>query len=104
MPWHQITLDIPDLLKDAVIGELTELGAAGVWESGESELTAYFDKAPNLEPLQLLFNREGFPWPEIRLAPVADRDWGEEWKKSWVSFPMGNRFYVIPSWMDPSCP
>ena len=104
MPWHEVTLEVPDILKDAVIGELTELGAAGIWESGESELTAYFDKAPNLESVQLLFNRAGFSRPEIRLAPVADRDWGEEWKKSWVSFPMGNRFYVIPSWMDPSCP
>ena len=38
MPWLEITLDVRDDLKDAVIGELTELGAAGVWESGESQL------------------------------------------------------------------
>ena len=104
MPWHEITIDVPDVLKDAVIGELTELGAAGVWESGEFELTAYFDKPPNLQTIQMLFEREALPWPEIRLAPVADRDWGEEWKKSWSSFPIGNRFFVIPSWLESSCP
>jgi ribosomal protein L11 methyltransferase len=104
MPWHEITLDVPEPLKDAAIGELTELGAAGVWESGESQLTAYFAQPPNLLSLQLLFERAELPWPEIKLAPVADRDWGEEWKKSWSSFPMGSRFFVIPSWLDSLCP
>lgn len=104
MPWHEITLDVPDALKDAVIGELTELGAAGFWESSETQLTAYFHNPPNVESIQLLFEREGFSWPEIQFAPVADRDWGEEWKKSWSSFPMGNRFFVIPSWLDSTCP
>jgi ribosomal protein L11 methyltransferase len=104
MPWHEITLDVPEAFKDAVIGELTELGAGGVWESGDSQLTAYFKNPPNLESIQLLFEREGLVWPQIKLAPVADRDWGEEWKKSWSSFPMGNRFFVIPSWLDSTCP
>jgi ribosomal protein L11 methyltransferase len=104
MSWHEITLDVPDALKDAVIGELTELGAGGVWESGDSQLTAYFEKPPNLESIHLLFEREGLSLPEIKLAPVADRDWSEEWKKSWSSFPMGSRFFVIPSWLDSTCP
>jgi len=104
MPWHEITLDVPDILKDAVIGELTELGADGVWESSDTQLTAYFEKPPNLESIHLLFEREGLSLPQIKLAPVADRDWSEEWKKSWSSFPMGNRFFVIPSWLDSTCP
>jgi hypothetical protein len=104
MPWHEITLDTPDALKDAVIGELNELGAAGVWESGDTELTAYFDNPPNLESIRSLFTREGFPAPEIVFSDVADRDWGEEWKKSWSSFAMGERFFVIPSWLDSKCP
>jgi len=104
MPWHEIAIDVPDALRDAVIGELTEMGAGGVWESGDSQLTAYFVTPPNLESIQHLFEREGLAWPEIKLAPIADRDWGEEWKKSWSSFPMGTRFFVIPSWLDSSCP
>jgi ribosomal protein L11 methyltransferase len=104
MPWHEITFEVPDALKDAVIGELTELGAGGVWESSDSQLTAYFEKPPNLTSIQLLFERERLASPEIKLSPVADRDWGEEWKKSWSSFPMGNRFFVIPSWLDSTCP
>jgi ribosomal protein L11 methyltransferase len=104
VPWHQVTFDIPDNLKDAVIGELTALGAAGVWESGESQLTAYFDGVPNLEPIQTIFERAGLPLPAMESDAVIDRDWGEEWKKSWSSFPLGNRFFVIPSWLDTVCP
>ncbi len=104
MPWHEITIETPDALKDAIIGELSELGAAGVWESSESQLTAYFENPPDLRSIQSLFEHEGLPWPEIKLAPVADRDWGEEWKKSWSSFSMGERFFVVPSWLDSECP
>lgn len=102
--WHQITLDTPDDLKDAVLGELTELGAAGVWESGETELTAYFENLPAFDSIHTLFQRAGLPRPQIVLSDVLDRDWGEEWKKSWSSFPLGSRFYVIPSWLDTVCP
>jgi ribosomal protein L11 methyltransferase len=104
VPWHQITFDIPDNLKDAVIGELTGLGAAGVWESGDSQLTAYFDGVPNLESIQAIFERAGLPLPAMDSGAVVDRDWGEEWKKSWSSFPLGKRFFVIPSWLDTPCP
>ncbi len=104
MLWHQITLDVPATLKDAVIGELMELGAAGVWESGDTALTAYFQAPAGLESIPSLFEREGFPSPEIVFVPVGDRDWGEEWKSSWSSFSIGKRFFVIPSWLDSSCP
>jgi ribosomal protein L11 methyltransferase len=104
MPWHQITFDIPDNLKDAVIGELTDLGAAGVWESGESQVTAYFGGVPNLESIQAIFERAGLSLPAMDSGAVIDRDWGEEWKKSWSSFPLGKRFFVIPSWLDTPCP
>ena len=104
MPWHEITLDVPDSLRDILIGELTELGAAGIWESGDTQLTAYFNNPPNLGAIQSLFQREGVSPPAIAAAQVGDKDWGEEWKKSWSSFPMGNRFFVIPSWLDSACP
>lgn len=42
--------------------------------------------------------------PPADSGTVTDRDWGEEWKKSWSSFPLGGRFFVIPSWLDTSCP
>jgi len=35
---------------------------------------------------------------------VQERDWLEEWKKSYVSFPIGRRFFIIPSWSESKCP
>jgi ribosomal protein L11 methyltransferase len=102
--WRQIIFDTPDDLKDAVLGELTDLGAAGVWESGEIELTAYFENLPAFDSIYTLFERAGLPRPQIVTSDVVDRDWGEEWKKSWASFPLGSRFFVIPSWLDTPCP
>jgi ribosomal protein L11 methyltransferase len=104
VPWHEITIETPDSIKDAVIGELSELGAAGVWESGDEQLTAYFETLPDFQSIKELFQREGLATPEVATAPVADKDWGEEWKKTWTSFPLGSRFFIIPSWLDTVCP
>ena len=50
--WNQVTIDVPDDLKDAVIGELSEDGVAGLWEDGTPEpgvtrLVVYLDHPPN---------------------------------------------------------
>jgi ribosomal protein L11 methyltransferase len=37
-------------------------------------------------------------------AVVEERDWTEEWKKLYSSFPIGDDFFVIPSWEDCKCP
>jgi ribosomal protein L11 methyltransferase len=110
--WKQISLDVPEALKDAAIGELSAQGAAGVWESveptpGASRLIAYFDAAVDLESVKReiisLFERVQCAAPSISAETVSDRDWTEEWRKSYSSFPIGDEFFVIPSWCDASC-
>ena len=113
MPWTEITLVVPDLLKDAISGELSEFGAAGLWEDeraaeGHTRLVAYFETPPELDALRTvlhpIFEREGFDLPDLQSSPVKDQDWGEQWKKHWSSFPLGRRFFVVPSWSDSNCP
>jgi ribosomal protein L11 methyltransferase len=113
LPWSEITLTVPNALKDAASGELSELGAVGIWESGETstghtELVAYFVAPANVDnirnAMQTLFQRAGSISPTLEFASVEDRDWGEEWKKTWYSFPMGERFFVMPSWENSFCP
>jgi len=113
MPWNEITVTVPDSLKDAIIGELSELGAAGIWESEETgphqtRLIAYFEQSTNLETvrdaLQTLFQREDLSLPAFGIRSIEDQDWGERWKKSWKSFPIGRRFFIIPSWSDTEAP
>jgi ribosomal protein L11 methyltransferase len=113
MPWNEISLTVPDELIDAVSGELTGFGATGIWESaeptsGSTRLVAYFESPADVDgitaALGSVFERANEVPPFIECVLVADRDWGELWKKSWSSFPLARRFYLIPSWLDVECP
>lgn len=113
MSWNQLTLDVPDDLKDAIIGELSDDGVSGVWESGEPQpghtrLVLYFNTRSNLEKIEgrlcSIFARTGLQNPTISRNMVEECDWTEEWKKSYTSFPIGDDFFVIPSWEETACP
>jgi ribosomal protein L11 methyltransferase len=113
MSWNQITLDVPDDLIDAVVGELSGAGVAGVWESlapetGLTRLVFYFGIRSNLDQVEALvrsiFQRAERQNPLISRAMVEECDWTQEWKKSYTSFPIGNHFFVIPSWESHDCP
>jgi ribosomal protein L11 methyltransferase len=111
--WIEIAFIVPNSLNDSISGALAELGAAGVWESSEPQpdctrLVAYFESPVNIdevrETVSVLFERSGEIPPEMTSNRVVDRDWGEAWKKSWSSFPLARRFFVIPSWSDVDSP
>src|SRR5215468_4055650 len=113
MSWNQLTLDVPDVLIDAVVGELSADGVAGVWESCAPEpdvtrLVLYFNFRSNLEKIEAgvsaIFQLAGHQRPSIARAVVEDYDWTGEWKKSYSSFPIGDDFFVIPSWENSICP
>jgi ribosomal protein L11 methyltransferase len=110
---QQLTIDVPEELKDAVVGELSELGADGIWESGEpipsvTRLEIYFNTPVQLKDIDVrigpIFVRANLTPPRIIIGTVADRDWLGEWKKSYVSFPIGRGFHIIPSWSESLCP
>jgi ribosomal protein L11 methyltransferase len=113
MSWNQLTLDVPDHVKDALIGELAAEGVSGVWESlqpgpGQTRLVLYFNHHSNLASIEKsiasIFVRTGLMTPVISHTVVEDCDWTEEWKKSYTSFAIGNNFFVIPSWETAACP
>jgi ribosomal protein L11 methyltransferase len=113
MSWHQLTLDVPDDLIDAVVGEVSGDGVAGVWEShvpepGVTRLVIYFNIRSNLdtveESVRTIFQRADRSNPPISRSIVEDLDWTGEWKKSYTSFPIGDDFFVMPSWEDCKCP
>jgi len=113
MSWNQLTVDVPDDLVDAVVGELSDDAVAGVWEnespqSGYTRLVLYFGSRCNLEQIQrhvrTVFSRSGRQDPRISKTVVEECDWNEEWKKSYTSFPVGDDFFVIPSWENPVVP
>jgi ribosomal protein L11 methyltransferase len=113
MSWNQLTLDVPDELIDAVVGELPTDSVAGVWESpapepGSTRLVLYLSHRCNLDQIQTvvnsIFQRTQKTPPSISRSVVEDCDWNEEWKKSYTSFPIADSFFVIPSWENSQCP
>jgi ribosomal protein L11 methyltransferase len=113
MSWNQLTVDVPDDLIDAVVGEISAYGVEGVWEShspepGLTRLVLYFGPGCNLERIEdgvrTLFNRSERRNPAISRTVVEECDWTEEWKKSYTSFTIGEDFFVIPSWENPAVP
>src|SRR5215467_14960870 len=74
MSWNQLTIDVPDDMIDAVVGELSGYGIEGVWEShapesGLTRLVLYFGVCSNLERIETevrtLFVRAGRQNPAI---------------------------------------
>jgi ribosomal protein L11 methyltransferase len=113
MPWTQIALDAPDDLKDAIVGALAEFDIGGVWESGEprpgeTRLIVYIERPDRVDrvesAIQSFFERMGLRPPAMSRLSVAERDWSEEWKKSYTSFPIGDSFFIVPSWRGDECP
>src|SRR5262245_10772606 len=113
MSWNQLTLDVPDDLIDAIVGELSGEGVAGVWERPAPDLrltrlVLYFTRRSNLDRIESLiraiFQRVRQQAPPISRSVVEECDWTEEWKKSYASFPIADSFFVIPSWESSICP
>jgi len=113
MSWNQLTLDVPDELKDAIVGELSSEGVSGVWEKGQPQpghtrLVVYFSPRSDLKNIEncvsTIFARTGLKTPAISRSMVEECDWNEELKKSYTSFPIGDDFFVIPSWEQTPCP
>ena len=87
MSWNQITLDVPDDLIDAVVGELSGDGVAGVWEShapapGLTRLVLYFGARANIDKIEktvrAVFQRADRSSPAISRTIVEECDWTEE--------------------------
>jgi len=113
MSWNQFTIDVPDDLIDAVVGELSGHDIGGVWEShspetGLTRLVLYFGFRCDFEKIEnevrTLFSRTGRQNPAISRKIVEECDWTEEWRKSYTSFAVGDNFFIVPSWESPAVP
>ncbi len=109
MSWLTITVDVPEELKDAFVGEFSRDRILGVWEKPSPddrriELVLYFDeeRVPPLVEARVgrLFERNGYPVSKVRFGTQEQEDWTSEWRKGYTSFAVGDRFRVVPSWEE----
>ena len=110
MDWHALDLEIEAAAHEAVEYGLMEAGALGTETvDGRDELLkviGYFSDVPQREHVRHeLFEAlriYELPTSSIRdmsLRQVANRDWLEEWKRSWQPVEVG-RFIVAPPLSD----
>ena len=93
-----VTLTVPASNRDQAIAELWEAGTAGITES-EDWLRAFFEDTADAAAVLARFHA---------FEPVVEReeehDWIAESRRQWQPFPVGERFYLVPEWLDTPAP
>lgn len=105
MNWQALDIEIEPAAREAVEYALMEAGALGT-EATDTTVTAYFSDIPNRESVRSelfealrIYNLPSSSVLDMSLREVEDRDWLEEWKKSWKPVEVG-RFIIAPPWTD----
>ena len=86
--------------KDILIAELWEQGSTGIVEAdlpgGRCLLRAFFEDDADEDALVRRF--------PSRVERHAPRDWVEYSRANWAPMPVGDRFYLVPDWLDDPAP
>lgn len=103
--WYALDVDIDGAAHEAVEYALMEAGALGT-ETTDQGVVAYFAETPNRERVRnelfealRIYDLPSSSVRDMNLREVADRDWLEEWKQSWLPVEIG-RFIIAPPWSN----
>lgn len=97
------------LMEAGALGtESDNLGAKALTDTSRTlTVTAYFDERPERERVRdalldalRIYNLPSSAARDMTLREIADRDWMEEWKKSWQPVHVGSRFIIAPPWSE----
>ncbi|MFA9460111.1 50S ribosomal protein L11 methyltransferase [Thiohalorhabdus methylotrophus] len=118
MEWVEVRLTVPGGLLDAVEEALSGAGAGAV-------TVAEGDDQPNFDPgkvweinlVSAWFAAEALPADledrveaavgqrlALERIPVEGQDWAHAWKDRFGAFPVGERLWVRPSWVEETAP
>ena len=104
--WYAVEINLAPSAVEAVGYALMEAGAAGTAadDTDETRIIGYFDHVPDRERVrQELFEAlriYELPSSSVRdmnVREVEQRDWLDDWKKSWQPVEVG-RFVIAPPW------
>jgi ribosomal protein L11 methyltransferase len=103
--WYALDVDVEPQAVEAVEYALSEAGAAGTETSTDLiRVTGYFDGLPNRETVRnelfealRIYQLPSSSVRDMNVREVEQRDWLEEWKKSWQPVEVG-RFIIAPPW------
>jgi len=83
--------------KDLVAAELWDAGSAGIVETGEDRLRAFFEDEADREALASRFHAVSWRREE-------ERDWVAESRANWEPALVGERFFLVPEWRSDPAP
>jgi ribosomal protein L11 methyltransferase len=105
--WYALDVELEPQAREAVEYALIEAGAAGTTTDdteGGIQVTGFFEAVPDrgrvrqelFEALRI-YELPSSSVREMSVREVVQRDWLEEWKKSWRPVEVG-RFIIAPPW------
>ena len=108
--WHALNVDAEPLAREAVEYALMEAGALGTVtnevDDGQTRVVGYFENIPNREKVRAelfealrIYSLPSSSVREMTMELIDNRDWLEEWKKSWQPVVIG-RFIIAPPWTE----
>ena len=107
MVWHELEIELEPAAREAVEYALMEAGALGTVTVTTDQLykvTGYFAQLPDRELIRSeifealrIYELPSSSVRDMNLRELANRDWLEEWKKSWQPVEVG-RFVIAPPW------
>lgn len=105
--WYALDVDVEAQAREAVEYALMQAGASGTQTENDADalrITGYFDGVPERERVRAelfealrIYELPSSSVRDMNVREVEQRDWLEEWKKSWQPVEIG-RFIVAPPW------
>ncbi len=106
--YFEIIITSPDESREALTHRLLEMGSTGLIEDND-KIIAYFQGSADIDGLRSELDRfrdvlissglnPGFTYDYNHLP---EKDWNEEWKKSFTPIDAGDNLTVVPSWIEP---
>jgi len=93
-----LTMRVDEAERDLLIADLWEAGATGITEE-EHELRGFFGPESDRK---LLLKQFGDFQPVLQ--EEENTDWVRFAHAQWRPFPVGERFYLVPEWLDDPAP
>jgi ribosomal protein L11 methyltransferase len=105
MTYHEISINISEPIKDALIRKCSDWGSLGVIEQEET-LIAYFPESVKISEIinelvlfRTLLETAGYePNLTFKHTVIEEQDWNESWKKGFVPIDVGEHFTILPPW------
>ena len=106
MGYYEFTITAPEESREAIINRVSEMGSTGFLEK-EDKILAYFEDkkdvreiTDNLNLFRDVLKTSGLdPAFSFEYSLLPDKDWNENWKKSFVPIDIGENLTIIPSWL-----